>query len=117
MVFYRGEIHVIKMIGDYPGVYSTEIARRYGITRAVIHKTLLNLEKRGLVKKEQDKNDKKRVLLFLTEKGEKAYCYHAKYHNKHDRALFDYMEQMNEKQLEGIVGFLEHANHLIQKHK
>ena len=60
MVFYRGEIHIIKMIGDYPGIYSSEIARNFGITRAVVHKTLLKLEKRNLVEKKQDSEDKKR---------------------------------------------------------
>ena len=46
MTFYRGEIHIIKIIGDSPGIYSSEIARYMGITRAVVHKTLLKLEKR-----------------------------------------------------------------------
>ena len=68
MVFYRGEIHIIKMIGDYPGIYSSEIARNFGITRAVVHKTLLKLEKRNLVEKKQDSEDKKRQKLFLSER-------------------------------------------------
>lgn len=59
MVFYRGEIHIIKMIGDYPGIYSSEIARNFGITRAVVHKTLLKLEKRNLVKKNRIQRIKK----------------------------------------------------------
>ena len=65
MVFYRGEIHIIKMIGDYPGIYSSEIARNFGITRAVVHKTLLKLEKRNLVEKKQDLEDKKRQKLYI----------------------------------------------------
>ena len=36
MTFYRGEIHIIKKIGDNPGIFSSEIARDMGITRAVI---------------------------------------------------------------------------------
>jgi DNA-binding MarR family transcriptional regulator len=116
MTFYRGEIHIIKMVGDYPGIFSSEIARRFGITRAVIHKTLLKLEERGLVRKEQDETDKKRHRLFLTEKGKTAYRYHEEYHNKHDKALFDYVADMPEGQLEAIKGFLEHASRLIQNH-
>jgi len=27
MVFYRGEIHIIKVIGDHPGMFLSEIAR------------------------------------------------------------------------------------------
>lgn len=116
MTFYRGEIHLVKMVGDYPGLFSSEIARRFGITRAVIHKTLLKLEERGLVRKEQDKDDKKRYKLFLTEKGRLAYQYHEEYHDKYDKSLFEYMANMPESHLEAIKGFLEHANNLIQNH-
>lgn len=116
MTFYRGEIHIIKMIGDYPGLYSSEIARRFGITRAVVHKTLIKLEERGFVVKEQDQEDKKRYKLHLTPKGQLAYTSHEDYHNQHDKALFDYVANMTAEQLEAIKGFLEHANQLIQNH-
>lgn len=116
MLFYRGEIHTIKIIGDYPGIFSSEIARRFGITRAVIHKTLLKLESRGLIRKDPDDEDKKRHKLFLTEKGELAYSYHEEYHDNYDKALFEYIESMSESQLECIKGFLEHANNLIKNH-
>ncbi|RAU98948.1 MarR family transcriptional regulator [Paenibacillus sp. YN15] len=116
MVFYRGEIHIIKTIGDYPGIYSSEIARRFGITRAVIHKTLIKLEERGLVAKEQDEEDKKRFRLRLTEKGWTAYRFHEEYHQRLDRELFDYIGALNGEQLEAVSGFLKHAGRLIQNH-
>ena len=116
MTFYRGEIHIIKMIGDYPGIFSSEIARRFGITRAVVHKTLLKLEDRGLVDREPYNDDKKRQKLFLSEKGQLAYRYHEEYHNKYDKVLFDYVAELSDSQLETIKGFLEHANNLIKNH-
>ena len=116
MVFYRGEIHIIKMIGDYPGLFSSEIARRFGITRAVVHKTLLKLKERGFVAKEQDNEDKKRHKLFLTETGKRAYTYHEDYHKQHDKALLDYVASLSDNQSETITGFLQHANQLIQNH-
>lgn len=69
MTFYRGEIHIIKMIGDYPGIFSSEIARRFGITRAVVHKTLLKLEERELVTKTQNDADKKKSSALFNGKG------------------------------------------------
>ncbi|WP_313581136.1 MarR family winged helix-turn-helix transcriptional regulator [Lacrimispora sp.] len=116
MTFYRGEIHIIKMIGDYPGIFSSEIARRFGITRAVVHKTLLKLEDRGLINREQTSDDRKRQKLYLSEKGQLAYRYHEDYHNKYDKVLFDYVADLPEPQLKAIKGFLEHANNLIKNH-
>lgn len=116
MFFYRGEIHIIKMIGDYPGIYSSEIARNFGITRAVVHKTLLKLEKRNLVEKKQDSEDKKRQKLFLTQKGKLAYKYHEEYHDEHDKALFDFIKNLSEEELNTILRFLNHVDQLVQNH-
>lgn len=116
MTFYRGEIHIIKMVGDYPGIFSSEIARRFGITRAVIHKTLIKLEERGMVAKQQDEQDKKRYGLLLTDKGQEAYRLHEEYHTRHDKELFDYVNGLGVEQLEAVNGFLRLANQLIQNH-
>lgn len=116
MTFYRGEIHMIKMIGDFPGIHSAELARKFGITRPVVHKTLQKLSERGLISKEDDPEDKKRFLLYLTEKGELAYRYHEKYHDEKDKALFDFLTDTSGDQLAAIKGFLDHAIQLIQNH-
>lgn len=116
MTFYRGEIHMIKMIGDFPGIYSAELARKFGITRPVVHTTLQKLSERELIIKEDDENDKKRYRLYLTEKGWTAYRFHQKYHEENDRTLFDYLSDMPGDQLASIKGFLDQAITLIYNH-
>lgn len=116
MTFYRGEIHIIKKIGDHPGIFSSEIAREMGITRAVIHKTLLKLEERGFVEKEADTGDKKRKKLFLTKRGQAAYTAHEQYHQGHDKSFFDFIASLNEQECALIECFLEKANEMIEKH-
>lgn len=116
MTFYRGEIHMIKMVGDYPGIFISEMARKFNITRAVVAKTVRKLEQRGFIKKEEDSEDKKRLNLFLTNKGRQAYELHNKYHQKFDRPLFAYVESLNEADLRVIQEFLKHANQLIKNH-
>ncbi len=116
MTFYRGEIHIIKMVGDFPGIHSAELARRFGITRPVVHKTLQRLNERGVITKEDDAKDRKRSLLYLTEKGRLAYREHEKYHDENDRALFNYLADMPGDKLAAIDGFLKHAIGLIQNH-
>lgn len=116
MTFYRGEIHMIKMIGDYPGIHSAELARKFGITRPVVHKTLQKLSDRDLIIKEYDPEDKKRFLLYLTEKGQTAYRFHEKYHDEYDKALFNFLRDIPDDKLGSIKGFLDHAIGLIQNH-
>lgn len=116
MNFYRGEIHIIKKIGDSPGIFSSEIARSMGITRAVIHKTLLKLEKRNLIKKEDCEKDKKIKKLFLTEKGLAAAKAHEQYHDEYDKAFFDFLSSLNADKRHIIEQFLIRANEMIEHH-
>lgn len=116
LVFYRGEIHMIKMIGDAPGIHISEIARNFNITRAAVAKTVLKLEKKRILIRETDAADKKILRLYLTEKGEEAYLAHQKYHQDFDGPLFDYLDQLEEDQLAIVEAFLEKANEQIDHH-
>ncbi|MFA9466189.1 MAG: MarR family winged helix-turn-helix transcriptional regulator [Velocimicrobium sp.] len=116
MQFYRGEIHMIKMVGDHPGIFISEMARGFNVTRAVVAKTVRKLEAHGFLEKKEDAEDKKRLCLFLTEKGEMAYKLHNQYHQEYDRPLFAYLESLNDNELHIIQEFLKHANALIKNH-
>jgi DNA-binding MarR family transcriptional regulator len=116
LVFYRGEIHMIKMIGDFPGIYVSEMARNFNITRAVVSKTIKKLEAKNVVYKAIDETDKKRMRLYLTEKGKDAYRAHQKYHNHYDSPLFSYLDGLAREELEVIDAFLKRANLLIDNH-
>jgi len=65
-----------------------------GITRAVIHKTLLKLEERGFVEKEEDTEDKKRKKLFLTKRGHAAYTAHENYHQAYDKSFLKSLQEI-----------------------
>lgn len=116
MVFYRGEIHILKKIGDYEGIYSSELAEYLGVTRAVIHKTLLKLSQRNLIYKVEDENDRKRKKLYLTEKGKRAYEFHERYHRESDAEFIGFLEHLNEEEYKIIYEFLIEAKKLVDKH-
>lgn len=72
MTFYRGEIHMIKMVGDRPGIFISEMARNFNVTRAVVAKTINKLVDRGLIRKEEYKNDKKASLPLFDRKRKES---------------------------------------------
>jgi DNA-binding MarR family transcriptional regulator len=116
MTFYRGEIHILKMVGDHPGIFISEMARNFNITRAVVAKTVKKLEKRGFLIKETDSTDKKRLRLYLTDKGRQAHALHHAYHQQFDRPLFAFLEKLDNQDLQIIREFLKHANQLVKNH-
>lgn len=116
MTFYRGEIHIIRAISLSPGIYGSEIARQFGVTRAVVLKTIAKLVKRGIVEKQPDEQDKKKERLFLTEKGMLAAKMHEEYHHKYDNKLYHYVENLDQHDLEVLKKFLDYANELVDHH-
>ena len=51
------------------GTPATKIAPLMGMESRSLSRMLKNMEEQGLIRKEQDENDKRSVLIFLTEKG------------------------------------------------
>lgn len=116
MSFYRGEIHMIQMIGDEPGIFISEMARAFHITRAVVAKTVRKLEERGYVMKQEDEEDRKRLRLYLTGQGQRAYDLHRQYHLEVDRPMFEFLEGLDDRELELLRLFLQHAGTLVGNH-
>lgn len=116
MTFFRSEIHVIKAVGDQPGLSISEIARNFNVTRAVVSKVVLKLEKSGYVHKTVDMDDKKRVRLFLTERGQAAFVSHDAFHLMHDSQIYEYLEGLNESEQKAVLGFVHKAQHMIKNH-
>lgn len=113
--FYRGESHLLKIVSDRPGIYSSEIARCFHVTRAVIHKTLKKLEERGLVEKKQDEQDKKCYKLYVTDKGRKASKELERIQLGKAAAFFECVKGLSREDLEGVIRFLDSANQVLDQ--
>lgn len=116
ITLFRGEIHIIFYIGSFPGSFISEIARNFGVTRAVISKTIKKLETEGYILKTVNPKDKKSVLLYLTDKGWKAFYAHEKFMLANDRYMYDYLDQLNDREVEVIERFIHNARKMIQTH-
>ncbi|WP_196594134.1 MarR family winged helix-turn-helix transcriptional regulator [Pectinatus sottacetonis] len=116
IILYRGEIHLIKVLGDYPGMFISEIARFFSVSRAVISKSIAKLEKHGFVEKKIDMDDKKRIRIFLTPLGKKAFLQHKIFHEEKDSYMFDYLKTLSPMALESISNFLDYAQKMVDHH-
>ena len=59
----------ILMIVEKEGTPSTKLGPRMGMEPTSLSRTLLNMEEEGLIRREISSQDKRKVLIFLTEKG------------------------------------------------
>lgn len=83
----RTEIHIIEIIGDCPGSILTDIASKMYITKATASVSINRLIAKGLLKRMQLENDKRKQGLALTDEGRKCYDAHGEFHNQLIEAL------------------------------
>ena len=78
------EMHLVKCIGDHPGITVTELAYDYAKTKGAISQILKKLVEKNIIwqKRSADIGDK-RLLLYLTERGEALNRAHLAYDEAH----------------------------------
>jgi DNA-binding MarR family transcriptional regulator len=62
-------IGFILMNVDKEGTPSTALGPKMGMEPTSLSRTLKTMEDRGLIRRQEDKNDKRKVFIFLTEEG------------------------------------------------
>ncbi len=98
------DMHVIESIGIEKPQPSSAVARRLDVTMGTLTKSVDGLSDKGYVYRTRSTQDKRVVLLSLTEKGVKAYHHHAAFHSNMIRAV---IAQLNEEEREILTRTLE----------
>ncbi|WP_294375036.1 MarR family winged helix-turn-helix transcriptional regulator [uncultured Clostridium sp.] len=75
------EIHAIEAIGINSEKTMSEIAQNLNITLGTLTSCINKLIKKGYVERKRTEEDRRVVLVKLTEKGKNAYNYHKEFHH------------------------------------
>lgn len=87
------DMHVIEAIGLEKENRSSNVAKRLSITMGSLTKAIDGLTDKGYVIRTRSEEDKRVVLLTLTEKGKKAYKH---FRNFHEELIHQIMAQLSE---------------------
>jgi DNA-binding MarR family transcriptional regulator len=79
---YKVEIHTIQLIGNNPGINSTDLAARMGVTKSAVSQTENKLLKKGLIRKTHLPTDARESALELTDLGWKGFHAHEGFHTQ-----------------------------------
>lgn len=93
VTLYAAEVHMLEIIGDRPGIMSTELATRLAISKGAVSQTLKKLAEKSLVRKSAAA-DGRAAALFLTEEGEKVWQAHQALHEPMLQELQQLAEQL-----------------------
>lgn len=112
------EIHVIEAISIDKERTMSEVAYDLSITVGTLTTAINKLIKKGYVDRRRIEEDRRVVLITLTEKGKEVYKFHEEFHNdmiKYTIDSFSIEEEMVlVSALKKISGFFEEKYHLIK---
>ena len=97
----RGEMAVLRLLGqEHQGMSAGAIAETLHMTTSRIAAVLNSLEKKDMITRESDLQDKRRVLVCLTDKGQ---AYHAERRNEAKSHLGALLSRLSLQEAETYV--------------
>ena len=91
------DMHVIEAIGIREPKNMSTVARAVSVTVGTLTIAINHLVKKGYVERSRSEEDRRVVLVSLSEKGEKAYFHHRMFHEK---MVMEILDGMDEKETE-----------------
>lgn len=76
------DMHVIEAIGTEEAKNMTRVARSLEVTTGTLTIAINSLVKKGYVNRVRSEEDRRVVLISLSEKGKRAYLHHRQFHDQ-----------------------------------
>ena len=110
------ELHTIEAIGMYKERTMTEVAQDLKITVGTLTTAINKLIKKGYVDRKRIEEDRRVVLIKLTEKGDEAFKSHADFHDDMIKSIMKELPKDEEEilitALKKMVNFFEEKYNL-----
>lgn len=110
----NNDMHVIEAIGLHQEKNMSTIARSLSVTMGTLTTAMNSLVKKGYVVRKRGEKDKRVVYISLSEKGEKAYLHHEKFHKDMIDAI---VERLDEEQTGILVQTLQDLSTFLNNWK
>ena len=91
------DMHVIEAIGTGEPKNMTTVAKLLSVTTGTLTISMNSLVKKGYVHRERSEEDRRVVLISLTEKGRKANAHHMKFHDGMIQAVLKDLDEEQQK--------------------
>ena len=96
----NNDLHVIEAIGIGEAKNMSAIAKELSVTMGTLTIAMNSLVKKGYVVRQRSEEDRRVVLISLSEKGKEVFEHHAKFH----KAMIDgVINELTEEELEVLI--------------
>lgn len=107
------DMHIIEAIGIRRPKNMSSVSKALSVTTGTLTIAVNGLVRKGYVIRERSEEDRRVVLISLTEKGRRAYQHHAEFHDKMIKAV---SADMEEEELKILVRSLDKLNTFFQNY-
>lgn len=108
----NNDMHVIEVIGDGEAKNMSTVAKGLKVTVGTLTIAINNLVKKGYVERVRSQEDRRVVLISLTEKGLKAHRHHKKFHQEMIEAT---LKGLNEEETKILVKALTNLSNYFKR--
>lgn len=91
------DMHIIEAVGTGEPKNMSTVAKLMSVTVGTLTIAINNLVKKGYVSRVRSEEDRRVVLIFLTEKGKRAYQHHREFHDGMVKALVEGLDEGQQK--------------------
>ena len=110
----NNDMHVIEAIGIGEPRNMSSVAKTLSVTVGTLTIAINNLVKKGYVHRVRSWEDRRVVLISLTEKGEKAFYHHKSFHEKMTEALIC---DLSEEEINALVRALTNLKEFFNNYR
>lgn len=115
----QGEFFTLEMLrkfqqrnGDSRGVIVSDLARSLRVSPPAASRTLKNMEEKGLIRREVDKNNRRNTYVYLTEKGMES-------RDMASKAMEDFtgrvMKRMGDENVEMLISLIQKMTTIMEE--
>ena len=94
------DMHVIEAIDMEEARNMSSVARSLGVTTGTLTIAVNSLVKKGYVERARSEEDRRVVLVSLSEKGKRAYLHHRQFHEQMIEAIVEELSEEEQAVLE-----------------
>ena len=107
------DMHILEAVGTEEPRSMSSVAKSLSVTVGTLTIAMNNLVKKGYVHRARSEEDRRVVLISLSEKGEKAYYHHQKFHDDMIQAI---MTDLDETQMDALTQALNKLRAFFRKY-
>lgn len=110
----NNDMHVIEAVGIEEPRNMSSVAKSLSVTVGTLTISVNNLVKKGYIHRVRSNEDRRVVLISLTDKGKKAFNHHKKFHEDMIQSL---IAGLSEKEISTLVTALSNLKDFFRNYK